>query len=719
MSSGGSTSSLGDGESGSVAPQGGGFSIASLVGFVSAFGYPLTATWNYLFPPTTVQTVPVVVTDLTSAQEAIKASCWASVLDFYKNGGASPDVKKSIRQAMFDTEAGKQGLRANSDLAAVVLADVDASFLAKIDLDATFGEAKNDVLAGAALGVAGKYPPQKDTEIQRETQRDPEVFKLLTQNISQDMWNDTNMPGGTPKRGLGTRVCQKLWQNQGYDEICDLIKAGVDTTVAARSAPGAKGGGVYSGFVQPLQHIIQGSLRDIDELAHDENALTGLAKRNAQGAKKIFAALEETDTSITVTDWNDVKNSEMIQEFTENPGTIWGFEDIRLPFVQAAHDTDNGAQPLRMMEIWEAVEQALTPEAYGKLLDEPENEAARIAELGVTALRDGMQSTMPGKVKKYADLKKASKDYVEEFVTKFKTDATAFLIEFASQMPKASFARQALDETGKARKDTTVSALAGIAPTGKFEGGLACKAGLWWAKKEAKPVYYCLDGVNMDDVINYKAAKNKAIDDYLDPSKREEGAQGHDEVITFVELREILKRWDDLRDTVKFVLKGKVYTQEEADKKVEEWRKKMEEMNKAAGRAPAPPKATFVHELNALDPGLMDRIINDAEGDKDARDIVRKAGYLVKVARTRPEIVLKYIISKCGVLVQYDLIPQALVDDAARLDKIARGDSMPEESMLKDAAQAVVDGAKTCNVKFRAPLLDALVGHPLVNGRAK
>ena len=44
----------------------------------------------------------------------------------------------------------------------------------------------------------------------------------------------------------------------------------------------------------------------------------------------------------------------MITEFKENPGTIWGFEDIRLPFVQAAHATAHGLQPLRMMELWQA-----------------------------------------------------------------------------------------------------------------------------------------------------------------------------------------------------------------------------------------------------------------------------------------------------------------------------------------------------------------------------
>src|SRR5262249_42535273 len=157
-----------------------------------------------------------------------------------------------------------------------------------------------------------------------------------------------------------------------------------------------------------------------------------------------------------------------------NPGTIWGFEDIRMPFVQAAHETAKGDQPLRMMELWKAVEESLSVKGYGKLLDNPEEAADEYAEYGASLLD-----------------KNTSKTYIENF----KKDAKAYLLEFAAQMPKGTFARDKLEGRGKKR----VSEAAGIIP-GKFMGGLACKAGLWWAKKEKKPVYYCLDGVDMDDV---------------------------------------------------------------------------------------------------------------------------------------------------------------------------------------------------------------------------
>jgi len=48
----------------------------------------------------------------------------------------------------------------------------------------------------------------------------------------------------------------------------------------------------------------------------------------------------------------------------------------------------------------------------------------------------------------------------------------------------------------------------------------------------------------------------------------------------------------------------------------------------------------------------------------DARDIVKKYGYLVKVANTRPHIVLKYIMSKCKILTEYELIAAGLPDAA-------------------------------------------------------
>jgi hypothetical protein len=78
--------------------------------------------------------------------------------------------------------------------------------------------------------------------------------------------------------------------------------------------------------------------------------------------------------------------------------------------------------------------------------------------------------------------------------------------------------------------------------------------------------------------------------------------------------------------------------------------------------------------LNAIDASLMARLPNGPEGDMDARDIVRKSGYLLKVAKAHPEIVLKYIMSRCKVLTQYDLVPIELTQAAAALVTASQDD---------------------------------------------
>jgi hypothetical protein len=59
-----------------------------------------------------------------------------------------------------------------------------------------------------------------------------------------------------------------------------------------------------------------------------------------------------------------------------------------------------------------------------------------------------------------------------------------------------------------------------------------------------------------------------------------------------VELREILKNWDELKGTVQFVQKGKMLKGDDLEKKVAEWRKKLKESNEQAGRAPRHPGPT-------------------------------------------------------------------------------------------------------------------------------
>jgi hypothetical protein len=595
----------------------------------------------------------------------------------------------------------------NQKAMVAVLSAVDPASLGKIDLDTAFGKFKNDVLSETLLAIADKNSPLKTgAELDRKAQFDPTLFSKLAGEVHPDVWNDK----GARKRGLGPRVCQALWENGNYDQICDLIRHGVDTSLSARVTGGEQSTGlrvgIYSGFVQPIQHVASNLLRDVHLLDTNNPSLSRHAKGPAQGAKKIFDALEQKGTAITLTKWADVKGSEMIDEFTRNPGTIWGFKTIRMPYVQAAHEAQHHPEPLRMIELWEAVLESLSPDAYSRLLNDPDNAIDDFVNIGVAKIEKGL--TDPRKKAKYADIAKDSKTFIDNF----KWDAKAFLTEFAARMPKGTFADVAKDDSGAARKDAkgnevTVSDVAGIVP-GKFMGGLACKAGLWWAKKEGKPVYYCLDGINMDDVTNYKKVKNKAIEDFIAAGGQPSGAKGHDEVITMVELREILKNWEELEDTVKFVRKAQILKGNDLEKEVKAWQAKMKQANQEAGRAPAPPRAAFAKELKAIDPRLMAKLPKGPEGDKDARDIVRKSGYLLKVANSRPEIVLKYIMSRCKVLTDYDLIPIKLPEVAAKLAAATAEGDIPGLSV--ELRRQIT----RCNAKFQLPLKAALMRHPLL-----
>jgi hypothetical protein len=189
--------------------------------------------------------------------------------------------------------------------------------------------------------------------------------------------------------------------------------------------------------------------------------------------------------------------------------------------------------------------------------------------------------------------------------------------------------------------------------------------------------------------------------------------KGHDEVITMVELREIIKHWDDLKDTVKFVKKERILKDDGVENKltarVEKWKAKMEAANHAAGHAPAPHRSNFANQLNAIDPGLMAELDKAKRPNRDARDIVRKSGYLVKVANTRPEIVLQYIMSRCRVLVQYELI-------AANLPALAVQLTAASSVERPGLSAQLMDEIEDCHEMFREPLKAALVRHPLIAG---
>jgi hypothetical protein len=602
------------------------------------------------------------------------------------------------KDGVIGTARGKMLLAAKPRLRGAAVAAVDP---AKLDETLrSFGPAENDVAAEVLVAMA-------ERDASAGAVLDPAVFTKLKKRFPAKKWNDD--------KGLGPRACQALWEAGNYDQIVELIKHGVDTSLATRISAEEmedrkrkkkkKDMGVYSGFVQPVEHIVQKNLRDVALLDSNPGKLTGERKQQAEGAKKIFKALEDqaakdnTETRI-VTKWSDVTGSAMINEFKTKPGTIWGFEDIRLPFVQAAHGVDTvPAQPLRMFELWETVEPCL--DSYDDLLKDPSGTADRFVKAGVKTIEAGIKSGNP----KYAEIAK-NKD---EYIKRFKEQAKSFLIEFSKQMPKTSLAANAARDP--ARGPMPLSDIAGIQP-GKFKGAMACKAGLWWAKEEKKPLYYCLDGINMDDVANYKVLKNKAIKDFIAVGGATvPGNKGHEEVITMVEVREILKNWDDLQGTVKFVLKGEILTGAKLQKKMTKWQQKMTDGNQRAGRTPAPPRAAFAKDLDAIDPGLraeLDQQKQDA--DLDARDIVKKFRYLQNVSKTRPQILLQYVMSRCLVLTRYTtlspIVSPGLVQAAVQVNALKDGE---DASAVKAGLQKQIGH---CHAKLQGPFTTALMGHP-------
>jgi len=150
----------------------------------------------------------------------------------------------------------------------------------------------------------------------------------------------------------------------------------------------------------------------------------------------------------------------------------------------------------------------------------------------------------------------------------------------------------------------------------------------------------------------------------------------------------------------------------------------MKKADDKAGRLPAPPRKDFAQLLDAIDPGLQ--LMLDAkskrtkdetdeqtgkkvdwskQADMDARDIVKKSGYLVKIAKTRRAIALRYIVDRCKVLEEYGLLADGLVVAAANLESIHNG-ANGSVSRARKAVQAQID---KCHTSFRAPLTAALV----------
>jgi hypothetical protein len=615
-----------------------------------------------------------------------------------------------LAKPLLTSKSGKKMLADNPKLAGELISSIDPAELANVDLDKALGTDKEDILIDSIHLLSERPSSSGNGNGKPPLALDTKLFKMLATKIDPKVWNDKTPTTG-PRKGLGPRVGMELWNAGGYQEICDLIKHGVDTSLCTVLDFEMKGKeGSHSGFVEPMQHIIAPYLRDVGRLEAKDSTLTDVEKPKAEGAQKIFKALaaklkddEEKaaklkedekkkfkSTVTTLTSWSDLQKSEWMTAFKEKPGTIWGFENVRAPYVQAGHGNTKKSRPLRMWELWDAL--GVERQTYDDLLKDPEGYADKTVARAAQKIKDKKSTRV-----EYGDIKN-----MDEFLEAFKKDAKTVLLEFAAQMPKGTFA-DSEKEAGFMQ--------------GKFMGGLACKAGLWWAKEQKEPIYYCLDGINMDDVTNYKILKNTAIDDFLSgrTSKR------HNEVITMVEVREILKNWEDLKyknekdqdeDVVKFVYKGKILSGPELDDNIKKWKSDLKQVN-TANPTPAPDYKTFTNQLNKIDPNLLGELgKKDVKtANREAREIVKKHGYFIKLANTKPHIALKYIMSKCDTLAkdEYKLISKGLPPAAVALkDALASKDINKIATAEKDVRSEIAN----CNKAYREPLESALFPKP-------
>jgi hypothetical protein len=231
----------------------------------------------------------VVVAGGSALYDTVKERQWDSLADTYPS--ANSVEREQIRRQMLATDEGRRALAARPRFGGVVLSAVDPKSLENTDLKATFGQ---EVLAEALLATIRKKQPGTGETLNRDIHHDPALFRCLAEQgtkIDSDVWNDKVTTIGARKRGLGPRVCQALWNSGEYDLICKLIEHGVDTSLAAPADPFQTGSGVYSGFVQPIQHVISKHLRDVAALEDGSIPLQDRNKAPATGAKKILDTL--------------------------------------------------------------------------------------------------------------------------------------------------------------------------------------------------------------------------------------------------------------------------------------------------------------------------------------------------------------------------------------------------------------------------------------------
>ena len=395
--------------------------------------------------------------DPTDARRAYQNLMNAVVLELLGKSRRD-DLLRELANGVLDDPGGDDAVRRDPALfASLVLAD--AGLRVAAGTPSRFGQ--RIAPPGVELAAVGGLGPAVAAAMVRDhwTSMDPgrasAAYQWINQTIPKSTWND-------PTSGLAARMFNNLWNLGQTERICDLITLGVDSSLpAAYGKDEGRGSrdGIWSGFVQPLQHLLGNYVKRVaDETDPITKRLKDSAPPKVKRAADILALPRHPRRDPDLTNYTDVKRSDLVTAFLQKQGTIWGFEDVPAALRPSRPgDRDFGQQPLRMMEIWEGIKPTLDKAGYEKLITDPEGTIADCITVGVKKIQDEIDANNP----EYAGRRK------DEFVREFTKQCTDYLRFLARQTPAAV-------ETAE---------LNGKDP-GKLMGALACKAGLWWAQNQ-------------------------------------------------------------------------------------------------------------------------------------------------------------------------------------------------------------------------------------------
>ena len=400
-----------------------------------------------------------------------------------------------------------------------------------------------------------------------------------------------------------------------------------------------------------------------------ENQLSDIAK--VGGAKQVINVLGGLKQPPRILlSYKAIQGCPMITMFQDKPGTIWGFEDVRLPYVQAARETKWGQQPLRMLDMWEAITPALA--GYSALIAKPAQTIEECVKKGVEQVRRG--------IREHAEQYQGMIE--EQYIPAYEAQCTSFLTFLVSRLPYSKYLEQP-KQTGK--------------DPGKLLPSFACKAGIWWAQSPSqdRPLYYCIDGLNMRDAVNYKAFKTKAINGYLSalgtPAAKLLDLRPFQEVITLAEVREILLNWDDLRKTVRFVEMGRILDVQEAGKWVSGWKAQMAEIDLAAPKRQWREQDVILATAYDL---KDDYLLWSSLEPREIRACVREAALLKLMAAGPADMLQMTLDEGCPTLRGLALVPEQFVDLFNQALDVSADDRPVTVSLLRGALFGVCQGLR-------------------------